>query len=425
MTRIGRSSVVAAAVVGIAALCPAWPAAAADANRGAVIAAQGVAGAPACAQCHGFRGASDGTGAFPRIDGQPAEYLEQQTRDFASSDRQDALMSPIAKALSAADIADVAAYYAGSSREFLPSAAADGALVEKGRQVAQQGDDAKGILACDNCHGPDSVNIPAAIPYLAGQYAHYTAFALQMWKRGLRKNSPDLMAPMAKQLDDQAIAAVAAYYQQVRSPAGAQGAARQAEPGRGAMIAAHGVADATACAQCHGFSGASDSGATFPRIAGQSAYYLEKQMRDFASSARPNAVMSPIAKALSPDEIVDVSKYYAGNDGEFPPLATADTALAEKGRQLARVGDSAKDIQACNNCHGPDGAGIPPAIPYLAGQYAQYIAFELQMWKRGFRKSSADSMALIAKQLDDQQIAAVAAYYQQIRGSAGAAVSKR
>jgi cytochrome c553 len=54
----------------------------------------------------------------------------------------------------------------------------------------------------------------------------------------------------------------------------------------------------------------------------------------------------------------------------------------------------------CNNCHGPDGAGIPPAIPYLARQYAQYIAFELQMWKRGFRKSSPDAMALIAKQLD-------------------------
>ncbi len=246
-----------------------------------------------------------------------------------------------------------------------------------------------------------------------------------MWKRGLRKNSAELMAPMAKQLDDQAIAAVAAYYQQVRSPPGAQGAARQAEPGRGAMIAAHGVAGAPACAQCHGFSGASDSGATFPRIAGQSAYYLEKQMRDFASSARPNAIMSPIAKALSPDEIADVSKYYAGNNGEFPPLATADTALVEKGRQLARVGDAARDIQACNNCHGPDGAGIPPAIPYLAGQYAPYIAFALQTWKRGFRKSSADVMALIAKQLDNQQIAAVAAYYQQIRGSAGATVSKR
>ena len=61
------------------------------------------------------------------------------------------------------------------------------------------------------------------MPYLAGQYAQYTASTLHMWKRGLRKNSPDMMAPIAKQLDDQEIAAVAAYYQQVRRAAGAAG----------------------------------------------------------------------------------------------------------------------------------------------------------------------------------------------------------
>src|SRR5215510_4405774 len=63
-----------------------------DANRGAVIAAQGAAGGPACAACHGFDGISDTTGAFPRIDGQSASYLGQQMRDFASSDRMNAIM---------------------------------------------------------------------------------------------------------------------------------------------------------------------------------------------------------------------------------------------------------------------------------------------------------------------------------------------
>ena len=199
---------------------------------------------------------------------------------------------------------------------------------------------------------------------------------------------------------------------------------RTPDANHGAVIAAQGAAGVPACAQCHAFSGASDSSGAFPRIGGQPAYYLEKQMRDFASSERVNAIMSPIAKALSADDIADVAAYYANNAGQFPPLATADAATYEKGQQLARVGDAVKGIQACNNCHGPDGAGIPPAIPYLAGQYAQYIAFEMQMWKRGLRKSSPGSMALIAKQLDDQQIAAVAAYYQQVRGSTRAAVSK-
>jgi cytochrome c553 len=217
----------ALAGVCLTVLCSPWPAPVSaqdnkrpsDANRGAVIAAQGAAGGPACAACHAFDGSSDTTGAFPRIDGQAASYLEQQMRDFASSDRMNAIMSPIAKTLSADDIADVAEYYANRSTQFLPLASADAAIVKKGQQLAQDGDAAKGILGCNNCHGPNGEGMPP-MPYLAGQYAHYIAFTLHMWKGGFRKNSPDLMAPIAKQLDDQEIAAVAAYYQQVRRPAG-------------------------------------------------------------------------------------------------------------------------------------------------------------------------------------------------------------
>jgi cytochrome c553 len=138
-------------------------------------------------------------------------------------------------------------------------------------------------------------------------------------------------------------------------------------------------------------------------------------MHDYSSSARANAIMSPISKALSADEIADVAAYYASVDSQFPPLASADAAIVEKGKQLARVGDAAKAVQGCNNCHGPDGAGATPAIPYLAGQYAQYISSQLLMWKRGIRNNSPESMAPIGKQLDDQQIAAIAAYYQQVR----------
>jgi cytochrome c553 len=227
MTRISQLTA-AAMIVCITVLCFPWPVPilaqdskrSADANRGAVIAAQGAAGAPACAACHAFDGTSDTTSAFPRIDGQAASYLEQQMHDFASSGRMNAIMSPIAKALSAGDIADVAEYYANMSTQLLSLAIADAAIVKKGQQLAQEGDATKGILGCNNCHGPDGEGM-APMPYLAGQYARYTAFTLHMWKGGFRKNSPDLMAPIAKQLDDQEIAAVAAYYQQVRKPAGA------------------------------------------------------------------------------------------------------------------------------------------------------------------------------------------------------------
>jgi cytochrome c553 len=226
----------------------------------------------------------------------------------------------------------------------------------------------------------------------------------------------------------------------VRSAAGAMVAAglgfapigvayTQTEPAgpdvkRGEAIVTQGNArGALACAQCHALNGASDGSGAFPRLAGQSSYYLSKQMRAFISGDRVNAVMSSIAKALSPDEIADVSAYYAGVSAPFPPLPAADAALVKRGQELAKVGSAAKGLPACDNCHGPGGAGEPPAIPYLAGQYGRYTALELQMWQHGSRKSNPEAMGQIAKRLDDQDIAAVAAYYQQVGSVADAAAS--
>ena len=208
------------------------------------------------------------------------------------------------------------------------------------------------------------------------------------------------------------------------------GAYSQTEPLRpdvkhGAVIVTQGTArGAPACAQCHAFNGASDGSGAFPRLAGQSSYYLSKQMRAFTSGIRVNAVMSPIAEALSSDDIADVSEYYADVSAPFPPLPAGDATLVKRGEDLAKVGSAAKDIQACDNCHGPGGVGEPPAIPYLAGQYARYIASELHMWQRGFRKSSPEAMAQVAKRLDDQDIAALAAYYQTMGGGADAGGSQ-
>jgi cytochrome c553 len=99
------------------------------------------------------------------------------------------------------------------------------------------------------------------------------------------------------------------------------------------------------------------------------------------------------------------------------PLPAPDPALIKRGEQLAKIGDASKNLQSCDNCHGPGGVGEPPAIPYLAGQYAHYTSFELRMWQLGFRKNSPEGMAVIAGLLNDQDIAAVAAYFQQIRSA--------
>ena len=74
--------------------------------------------------------------------------------------------------------------------------------------------------------------------------------------------------------------------------------AREPDATHGAVIAAQGTPNGTpACAQCHAFNGVSDGSGAFPRIAGQSAYYLAKQLRDFATGVRVNAIMTPVAGA--------------------------------------------------------------------------------------------------------------------------------
>jgi len=193
----------------------------------------------------------------------------------------------------------------------------------------------------------------------------------------------------------------------------AQSGGHPADAKRGAVIVAQGTAKgAPPCAQCHAFNGVSDASGAFPRLTGQSAFYLAGQLRDFASGVRASALMSPIAKALSPDDVSDVTAYFAGVNAPFLPLKAPDAALVKRGEELAKVGGPER--LHCDNCHGPGGGGEPPMIPYLAGQYAHYIAFTLQMWQEGFRKNSPDAMAVIAKKLDDEEILAVAAYYQQM-----------
>jgi len=194
-------------------------------------------------------------------------------------------------------------------------------------------------------------------------------------------------------------------------------AAGSAEAGQ--QIAASGGANGvTACVSCHGAQGEGNPAGGFPRIAGQSQYYLAKQLTAFAKESRNNPVMTPIAKAMSEQQMRDVSAYYASAEAPAtspaPGSASGKPAAAalERGQLLASVGDESKRVQACANCHGPAGAGEPPSYPYLAGQHAGYLSTALTEWKGGARNTDASGqMPSIAKLLSDQDIAALAAYY--------------
>ena len=255
----------------------------------------------------------------------------------------------------------------------------------------------------------DAINSNCLICHSASMVLTQPGLSRAEWQAEVDKMLNFYKAPIAEK-DVPAIVDYLAKF----SDAMIQTTARRPDASRGAVIVAQGTATgATACAQCHAFNGASDGSGAFPRIAGQSVYYLATQLHDYSLGVRVNAIMSPIAKALSPDDIADVSAYYSRIDAPFPPLKAPDPALVKQGEEIARQGDSARGIQSCNRCHGPSGVGESPAIPYLEGQYAHYTAFTLEMWQQGYRKNSADAMEVMAKKLNEQETAAVAAYYQQ------------
>jgi cytochrome c553 len=262
----------------------------------------------------------------------------------------------------------------------------------------------------------DAINSDCLICHSAGMVLDQATLSRAAWQGIVDQMHNDFKAPFAVQ-DSPAILDYIGNLKQVMS----QSAARQPDAKHGAVIVAQGTAaGAPPCAQCHAFNGVSDASGAFPRLAGQLAYYLAAQLHDFASGVRASAIMSPIAKALSADDIADVTAYFASAKAPFLPLKPPDAALVKRGEELAKAGGP--DRVHCDNCHGPGGSGAPPVVPYLAGQYAHYIAFTLQTWQEGFRKNSPAAMEAIAKKLADQDILAVAAYYQQVNSPLGTAV---
>ena len=167
-----------------------------------------------------------------------------------------------------------------------------------------------------------------------------------------------------------------------------------------------------ACPACHGAQGEGNAQMKAPRIAGLGEGYILRQLDAYANGARQNPLMTPVAQQLTPDQRRAMARAYANTPpGNGTKTATARSA-ASSAPKLATVGDAAKGVQACANCHGPEGIGEPPMIPSLAGQQQAYLADTLRAWKSGARKTDpSGQMNLIASKLTDADIAALARYY--------------
>ncbi|RTL54937.1 MAG: cytochrome c4 [Rhodocyclaceae bacterium] len=189
----------------------------------------------------------------------------------------------------------------------------------------------------------------------------------------------------------------------------------KADPEKGKAVAA------TICVACHAADGNSMIPAN-PKLAGQHADYIVKQLQNFKSGARPNPVMMGMASALSDDDMRNVAAWFASQTQKGDQAKNRDTV--EFGQKLYRGGNLAKGLPACSGCHGPAGAGIPAQYPRIGGQYADYLEAQLKAFREagtnpqpvnGRANDPNKMMRTVAAKMTDYEIKAVADYVAGLR----------
>jgi len=170
------------------------------------------------------------------------------------------------------------------------------------------------------------------------------------------------------------------------------------------------------CAACHGADGNSTIAAN-PKLSGQDAAYLLKQLNDYAKpasekSARVNSIMTGILGGISVADRQHVAAYYAGQPHK--PGAARNRDTLELGQRIYRAGVPERGVPACGGCHSPNGAGIPSQYPRLAGQHAEYTVTQLKAFHGGTRRNNLP-MAQIASRLSEAEMNAVADYVAGLR----------
>ncbi|WP_299081936.1 c-type cytochrome [uncultured Paraglaciecola sp.] len=176
-----------------------------------------------------------------------------------------------------------------------------------------------------------------------------------------------------------------------------------------------GKTKAVTCGACHGADGNSAL-AMNPKIAGQHANYLAKQLTEFklagqtdGKEGRNNAVMNGMSAVLSEQDILDLAAYFSSQ--EATPSEASEDAI-ELGNKLYVGGDLDRGITACIACHGPKGNGTSlSGFPDISGQHAEYIATQLKAFRSGDRANSLNGMmADIAKRMTDKDIEVISSY---------------
>ena len=167
------------------------------------------------------------------------------------------------------------------------------------------------------------------------------------------------------------------------------------------------------CSNCHGVDGNSVS-PNFPRLAGQTTPYLMEQLKAFRAHGRLDPAgfeyMWGLSRSLTDAQVEGLAAYFSAQ-APAPNAPSSDPALMAKGKAIFESGKTDKNLPACKVCHGDRGQGNAN-FPRLAGQHADYLEKQLEVFQRTDQRPEGAVMKTIAHLLDAGDIRAVAAYLQ-------------
>lgn len=171
------------------------------------------------------------------------------------------------------------------------------------------------------------------------------------------------------------------------------------------------------CARCHGFDGLGRGTGAFPKLAGQTPEYLRASLEAYALKQRHSGVMGPVAAGLTVQAMDELAAFYAQQHAPRAASSTGhDEAAITRGRDIALHGIPQKRVPPCIECHGPREGPRNPFYPVLAGQYADYLVLQLELFSKEHRGGTkyAHLMHYVAGHLTTNQMRDVSAFYESL-----------
>jgi len=382
-----------------------------------------------CASCHGSDGEGNQKLGAPRLAGQHDWYIERQLlnwrdgiRGTHSEDLYGIQMRPMAMTLlKDSDLKKVVSFIGTLSGK--PSKSTIQGNVDSGKAS---------YATCIACHGEQGEgNKILNAPKIAGIQDWYIARQLHSFKKGIRgSHEKDVygmqMRPMAMALaDEDSINNIALYVSTFKEKT--KSVSTQTTDISSVESTSVSIASSTengknlygVCASCHGMDGAGNKALNAPRISGQKAWYVARQLKNFKSGIRGShekdiygQQMRPMSMTLTNDRMVeDVSAYVS----TLKSSASLPTIKGDVSK-----GKSAYSV--CASCHGKNGEGNKVLnAPAVAGQNDWYIVRQLHNFKNGIRgakqkDSYGQQMRPMAMTLpDDNAINNIAAYISTLK----------